>query len=490
MSECNNCEGESQNKNLKGPRGRRGEVGPQGPVGPASGSVIGPQGPQGDPGNNGLNGAPGLSAYQVWLMLPGNAGKTEAQFITAITGATGTPPNFVVGTVTAGATPGVTAVTVGTTCTLNFVLAQGPTGPSGGPGPAGIQGNPAPNSLVYNRNATSSAQGGWNDNTGNYETATVININKTSLLGYTGVPATALNAEDWNSGILVDSFIQITARLDSTKFGIYKVVSIFDNTSFMTYTVVKIAANGSSATIGEEVTISYTIPGNSALSTASVTIPVGAIWPTGTKNTKALPTGWLLCDGSPYAIATYPDLFAEIGTTYAQPGDPLTVFRVPDLIDTIPYGCADGNVGVLVGNNSLSLPVTGSTTVALSGTATVNIDASNLPAHTHGVTGLSVSGGGEHTHLVQGRESGTDVSETNGGANINRGNTSVLNTGMINQNDGSHTHSISGSIDSAGTAGTTQASGSISGTGTGSISGTAAGDNRQKGLSLRFMIKF
>jgi len=490
MSECNNCEGESQNKNLKGPRGRRGEVGPQGPVGPASGSVIGPQGPQGNPGNNGLNGAPGLSAYQVWLMLPGNAGKTEAQFITAITGAAGTPPTFVVGTVTAGPTPGVTAVTVGTVCTLNFVLAQGPTGPSGGPGPLGPQGAPGPNTLVYKRLASSSAAGAWNDDTGNYDTATLINICKTSLLGYSGTPGAALNADDWNQGIIVDSLIQITSRVDSTKFGIYKVVSIVDNSSFMTYSVIKIAANGVSSVLNEEVTISYTVPGVNTINNTSLTIPVGVIWPIGTQNTKALPNGFLLCDGSPYAIATYPDLFAEIGTTYSQPGDPLTVFRVPDLIDTIPYGCADGNVGTLVGTNVLSAPVTGSATVALSGSATVNIDASNLPLHTHGVSGLSVGGGGEHTHQVQGRESGTDVSEVNGGANINRGNTSVLNNGMINQNDGSHTHSISGSIDNAGTAGTTQASGSISGTGSGSISGTANGDNRQKGLSLRFMIKY
>ena len=179
MSECNNCEGESQNKNLKGPRGLRGPIGPQGIPGPASASIVGPQGLQGVPGVNGNNGTTGLSAYQVWLLLPGNAGKTQAQFILAITGATGLPPNFVVGTVTAGPTPGVTAVTVGTTCTLNFVLAQGPTGLTGLTGPAGAQGNPGANSLVYKRIAVPTTLGGWSDDTGSYTTLTQININKT-----------------------------------------------------------------------------------------------------------------------------------------------------------------------------------------------------------------------------------------------------------------------------------------------------------------------
>ena len=500
MGECHNCEGDSQSKKLKGPRGLRGEVGPQGPPGISSASVIGPQGPQGIPGADGVNGNQGYSAYEVWKMLPGNAGKTEAQFITAITGAAGTPPNFVVGTVTAGATPGVTAVTVGNTCTLNFVLAQGPTGPSGGPGPAGIQGNPAPNSLVYKRNASSTSLGAWNDNTGNFETATVININKTSLLGYTGTPASSLNAEDWNSGILVDSLIQITARLDSTKFGIYKVVSIFDNTSYKSYTVIKIAANGVSSTVGEEVTISYSIPGVNTINNASVTVPIGVIWPIGTQNTKALPNGWLLCDGAPYAISTYPDLFAEIGTTYAQPGDPLTTFRVPDLIDRVPYGCIDGNVGTVVGDNSIvgtitgtaSTVVTGTSSVSISGTAVVDIDASNLPAHTHGVTGLTTDAAGEHYHNYH-------TSNSGGGSNLHADSGGADDDQTVGtDNAGSHTHSISGTIDSAGVAGTTQAFGTISGIGSGTvngfgngtITGSVNGDNRQKGLSLRFMIKY
>ena len=44
------------------------------------GSIIGPQGETGPTGK---------SAYQVWLAQPGNAGKTEAQYIASLKGAKG-----------------------------------------------------------------------------------------------------------------------------------------------------------------------------------------------------------------------------------------------------------------------------------------------------------------------------------------------------------------------------------------------------------------
>ena len=70
------------------------------------GSIIGPQGPQGEKGATGATGPKGpqgetgptgKSAYQVWLAQPGNAGKTETQYIASLkgekgaTGATGPP---------------------------------------------------------------------------------------------------------------------------------------------------------------------------------------------------------------------------------------------------------------------------------------------------------------------------------------------------------------------------------------------------------------
>jgi microcystin-dependent protein len=59
-------------------------------------------------------------------------------------------------------------------------------------------------------------------------------------------------------------------------------------------------------------------------------IPAGlvSIWPSNT-----IPLGWLLCDGTGYATATYPALFAAIGTTYGSSGG----FQVPDMRTFVPY---------------------------------------------------------------------------------------------------------------------------------------------------------
>lgn len=61
--------------------------------------------------------------------------------------------------------------------------------------------------------------------------------------------------------------------------------------------------------------------------------PVGTIkiWPS-----TAVPSGWLLCDGSLRLRADYPDLFSLIGTTF---GTTLpTNFNVPNLKDRFPIG--------------------------------------------------------------------------------------------------------------------------------------------------------
>lgn len=87
----------------------RGETGPRGPMGY--------EGPKGEQGDRGFTGDDGKSAYQTWLELPGNAGKTEAQFIESLKGEPG--PKGEQGEV-------------------------GPEGPPGETGPRGLQGEPGP----------------------------------------------------------------------------------------------------------------------------------------------------------------------------------------------------------------------------------------------------------------------------------------------------------------------------------------------------------
>ena len=62
-------------------------------------------------------------------------------------------------------------------------------------------------------------------------------------------------------------------------------------------------------------------------------IPVGSIMPFASAGNS--PAGWLLCNGQSVASATYPQLYAVIGSTY---GGNATNFNVPDLINKAIYG--------------------------------------------------------------------------------------------------------------------------------------------------------
>ena len=64
-------------------------------------------------------------------------------------------------------------------------------------------------------------------------------------------------------------------------------------------------------------------------------IPVGSIMPFA--SAANAPSGWLLCNGQVVATATYPQLYATIGSTY---GGDATNFKVPDLINKSIYGSA------------------------------------------------------------------------------------------------------------------------------------------------------
>lgn len=126
------------------------------------------------------------------------------------------------------------------------------------------------------------------------------------------------------------------------------------------------------------------------VSEPTLQVPVGMIVMYGSVTT--IPKGWLLCDGTGYAIATYPALFAAISTTYGSSGG----FQVPNLTSRIPVGANGAATGALSGELGLGRAV-GST----GGVATVTLTAaqSGMPAHTHTyndkyrTTGTLVSGG-------------------------------------------------------------------------------------------------
>lgn len=81
------------------------------------------------------------------------------------------------------------------------------------------------------------------------------------------------------------------------------------------------------------------------------------------------PRGWAFCDGQLLPIAQYTALFSLLGTTFGGNGQ--TTFALPDLRGRVPMHAGNGP--------GLTPRVIGEST----GTETVTLLTSNVPAHTH-----------------------------------------------------------------------------------------------------------
>lgn len=110
-------------------------------------------------------------------------------------------------------------------------------------------------------------------------------------------------------------------------------------------------------------------------------------WPVGSVIMHAgstAPTGWLVCNGSPYSRTGYAALFAVIGTTYGA-GDASTTFNVPDYRGRVPVGVGTGTGG---GASGTGLPTGGDALTEVSrgtwkGEETHVLTIPEIPAHTH-----------------------------------------------------------------------------------------------------------
>ena len=99
-------------------------------------------------------------------------------------------------------------------------------------------------------------------------------------------------------------------------------------------------------------------------------MPAGAITQYGG---AAAPTGWLLCDGTEYAEASYAALFTAISTTYNTGGETADYFRVPDFKGRVAAG-VDSSAGRITTDNTIG---------ASSGEEDHTLTEGQLAAHTH-----------------------------------------------------------------------------------------------------------
>jgi microcystin-dependent protein len=135
-------------------------------------------------------------------------------------------------------------------------------------------------------------------------------------------------------------------------------------------------------------------------------MPIGAICYWG-KTTP--PAGWLLCDGSAVSQATYPALFALLGTTFgpAAGGN----FTLPDLRSRIPIGTGTG-----AGLSAYALAATG-------GEETHTLVSGEMPSHTHAQDVNTVIGAGAalpvQASLSPNHALGGTTSSTGGGGSHN-----------------------------------------------------------------------
>lgn len=175
------------------------------------------------------------------------------------------------------------------------------------------------------------------------------------------------------------------------------------------------------------------------------------------------PPGWLVCDGSTISQATYPDLFAVLGTTYGAAG------RLPNMRGRSPLG-AGGNVFPDLGSTGGSaththtgnpLPAHDHTAVASASNSSHNhttdigaVTSSSAGAHTH-TTGLPAGGASDHSDGIEPSASSSHTHTTNSGGS----HTHTVNPPPTTSSSDTHTHTVTVNPDpaSAGTPSVQQA---------------------------------
>jgi microcystin-dependent protein len=131
------------------------------------------------------------------------------------------------------------------------------------------------------------------------------------------------------------------------------------------------------------------------------------------------PQGWAFCNGQILSIAQNTALFSLLGTTYG--GDGRSTFALPDLRGRVPISAGQGP-----GLSNYTLG-------EVSGTETVTLDTTQLPAHRHTVVANS---GPAST----GRPDGAVPARTSANAYAVAPDETAMNAGMLGVSGGSQPH--------------------------------------------------
>ena len=152
--------------------------------------------------------------------------------------------------------------------------------------------------------------------------------------------------------------------------------------------------------------------------------------------------GWLLCDGRPIPIATYPALYNIIGTTFNQVGVPAGYFQLPDYRGSVlgapgvalrsTNGNATHNLGQFYGEELHTLNVPEMPSHCHTG------PTEYAGVHNHGIT----DPGHSHTYNAPNGSTDAAVSLTTNPAYDSLGtfNTGSTGTNISINNAGSHRH--------------------------------------------------
>jgi microcystin-dependent protein len=175
------------------------------------------------------------------------------------------------------------------------------------------------------------------------------------------------------------------------------------------------------------------------LSSIAWQIPIGAM--IDYSGSTAPTSSFVIPRGQAISRTTYANYFALVSTTYGV-GDGSTTFNVPDLGGRVIAGSEASESRL----TSAVSGCNGSTLGATCGAQSTTLTTTELPAHTHAVSGTTAAGSA-HLHEITAYTTHTGGATTGLMADTDLQNSTAINSGSEN----SHTHTFSVTSGSAGT---------------------------------------